>query len=446
MREYDVRPPFHEPGAGEKKKKRRRRGKLGPTITNVVTKLFALSILVLLILVMVLPGWKPYRDKMLEYLVLGLEYYQEDPDYAEFKVERIMTLTLLADGTVDYTLSLGAPEDMKINKYWIQDVKKFEVKNSDGSAEFTEEEGLRFWKGSISGKDSTVTVSITYHIRAYTVKWDINAGNTGTVEDIKKRDPDRWANYTIDRWEVFDPSDDKTPWNIDNDTTTKDYRIWPSQPLLNGLAHHIVGNEKNAYMMAWKIYDFMKKGTTYNGTDYGPFEYPDQKQMENDKTRYGSKPKSAYHTLDDGYGDCDDQAILFITLCRAVGIPGWLESGALYNEYSLYSDNAWEGHGWAKILIPMKNDDLEEPSVDPVNNLFLERDPNRFHDWEDPGGEQNENKGDIPDTPLDIEKYYTSWTYQSKDSSINLNEDLDTNDYYKTHFYNQYKSKLEIKV
>ena len=440
MRDYDVRPPFQEPVPREKKRTRRKR-KIGSTVSNVLTKLIALSILVLLILVMVLPSWKPYRDKMLEYLVLGLEYYQEDPEYAEFKVERIMTLTLSGQGTVGYTLSLGAPEDEKINKYWIQDVKKFEVTTSDSNAVFTEEEGLRFWNGSISG-GSTVTVSVMYHIRAYNVKWDINADNSAKIDAIPQ---DYVNNYTIDRWIVF-KEDGETERDVDNDTKTPDYVIEPNNPLLNDLAHYIIGNEDNVRMMAGKIYDFMKKGVTFNGTKYGPYAYPDEGQMNDDRSRYYGKPKPAYVTLHDGYGDCDDQAILFITLCRAVGIPGWLESGALYNQWSPDPDNAWEGHGWAKILIPMKNGKMEEPSVDPVNNLFLERDPNRFHDWEDPGGEQNENKGDIPDTPLDIEKYYTSWTYQSNDPGIDLNEDLVTDDHYETHFYNQYKSNLEIRV
>jgi len=93
-------------------------------------------------------------------------------------------------------------------------------------------------------------------------------------------------------------------------------------------------------------------------------------------------------------------------------------------------------------MIPMKNGDLEEAAVDPVNSLFLKRDANRYSDWEDPGGGPKKNAGDIPDLPLDIESYYTSWTYRTESSGVEISFE----DAYITHFYNSYKSNLEIKV
>ena len=62
-------------------------------------------------------------------------------------------------------------------------------------------------------------------------------------------------------------------------------------------------------------------------------------------------------------GDCDDQAILLITLCRIVGIPSYLQVGCIYQPS--YFDNAsiWNGcvsfvdrrvgwHGWAFVYVP----------------------------------------------------------------------------------------------
>jgi hypothetical protein len=72
-------------------------------------------------------------------------------------------------------------------------------------------------------------------------------------------------------------------------------------------------------------------------------------------------PSETYSKLE---GDCDDQAMLLITLCRIVGIPAYLQIGCIYmlgkslDEFS-YWDNrvtvvqkyiGW--HGWAIVYIP----------------------------------------------------------------------------------------------
>ena len=65
-----------------------------------------------------------------------------------------------------------------------------------------------------------------------------------------------------------------------------------------------------------------------------------------------------------GLGDCDDQANLFITLCRIVGIPAYLQIGCIYAPWTIYSlGTIWEGHvslkvkrvgwhGWAVAYVP----------------------------------------------------------------------------------------------
>ncbi len=513
-----MRPPFDMPPPKEKPAKKRRKRNWGSTISNLLTKGVALAILVLLILVMVLPSWKPYRDGLFEYLKAGLEYYNEDPEFSEFKVERVLTLES-SGGDLEYTLSMTVPKNIEINDNEIQKVIKFDSKNSHIKGKLNETSDLVYWKGTITGQQK-VEIRVTYHMKSFTADWNINAQNTANIDKV----PEAYTiNYTGDRWEVYNdnPSTPRPrPYrDIDNDSMVPDYRIEPNNPLLNSLAKHLVGKEKNVYMMAFKIYDFLDRGGSFENVTYGweggGFAYPTPKQMDLDHARFFGKPKPAYTTLHDGYGDCDDQAILFITMCRAVGIPAWLEAGALYNQFEAITnpDDAWEGHGWAKMLAPMKNGDFEEPIVDPVNDLFLKRDANRYSDWEDPGGERREylfnftdeasmtedadvspairklfndkgkidlpsdtkvdkidnyhwkitekdgaelftiqefaddlkvykKKPDIPTSPLDIESYYTSWTYLSRGQSptIKFSED------YITHFYNAYKTHLEIKV
>ncbi|MEM2607145.1 MAG: transglutaminase-like domain-containing protein [Candidatus Bathyarchaeia archaeon] len=74
-------------------------------------------------------------------------------------------------------------------------------------------------------------------------------------------------------------------------------------------------------------------------------------------------PRYPNETISQRLGDCDDQANLLITLCRAVGIPAFLQVGCIYipelNESLLY----WSGHlfirevrvgwhGWAIVYVP----------------------------------------------------------------------------------------------
>jgi len=77
----------------------------------------------------------------------------------------------------------------------------------------------------------------------------------------------------------------------------------------------------------------------------------------------GEVPKYPQETLRDGFGDCDDQAILLITLCRALGIPALLQLGCVYIKNYEVNRFSWEGHleliqrnigwhGWALVYIP----------------------------------------------------------------------------------------------
>lgn len=68
-------------------------------------------------------------------------------------------------------------------------------------------------------------------------------------------------------------------------------------------------------------------------------------------------------TLKGGEGDCDDQAILFATFCRVLGIPAYVQIGYVYLSDFEYNGTGWDGHvrselvnvcghGWAIVYIP----------------------------------------------------------------------------------------------
>lgn len=68
-------------------------------------------------------------------------------------------------------------------------------------------------------------------------------------------------------------------------------------------------------------------------------------------------------TLGDLRGDCDDQAILLISMLRSVGIPAHLQIGVVFNEGIGSDKTSWGGHlkirqrgvgwhGWAMVYVP----------------------------------------------------------------------------------------------
>ena len=82
--------------------------------------------------------------------------------------------------------------------------------------------------------------------------------------------------------------------------------------------------------------------------------------------RYGIHDVPLYpnETLTLREGDCDDKAILLVTLCRIYGIPSYLQVGCIYDPTTPPSNETyWQGHvifiskriswhGWAIVYIP----------------------------------------------------------------------------------------------
>lgn len=85
--------------------------------------------------------------------------------------------------------------------------------------------------------------------------------------------------------------------------------------------------------------------------------------MENvDYTNFDT-PLYPIETIEDGKGDCDDQAILLISMLRSMGIPAYLQVGMVLDSRITGEDNVWGGHmmakqdgvgwhGWAMVYVP----------------------------------------------------------------------------------------------
>ncbi|MCU0799084.1 MAG: transglutaminase-like domain-containing protein [Candidatus Thermoplasmatota archaeon] len=196
-------------------------------------------------------------------------------------------------------------------------------------------------------------------------RWDIQEEESGTVDDIPQAYKD---SYLDDEWIVEKGGE---AIDDDNDGAPDLYRYHPTDPTIRGIARSITKDEDTVLGMVKDIYQWIK--------DH--FNYTTPSQRIADEREYGSYPKYPLGCLRDWYGDCDDQSLLMASLCRAVGIPAWLEIGYLYDP----QEETWGGHGWFNVYIPLKGGDYVIAPIDPVNSEFLFRDPYRITDWIDTG-------------------------------------------------------------
>jgi len=146
---------------------------------------------------------------------------------------------------------------------------------------------------------------------------NISEAESGTLEVIPN---DLKENYTRA----------EGPWLVNDSTLVE-------------LAHEIAGNETKVLKIIKGFVGWIRKNITYT-THEVPF-YPND-------------------TLTAREGDCDDQAILLITLSRIMGIPSHLQIGTIYMPQSvLVNQTYWEDHmrvvqrkigwhGWAIVYVP----------------------------------------------------------------------------------------------
>jgi transglutaminase-like putative cysteine protease len=99
-------------------------------------------------------------------------------------------------------------------------------------------------------------------------------------------------------------------------------------PEMRALAQQIVGDETNPYLKAKKFYDWISENIKYSFA-----------------IEYSTIRNISEYCRSHGYGDCGQEALLFITLCRMNGIPARWQSG--WNTFP----GAKSIHDWSEIYI-----------------------------------------------------------------------------------------------
>jgi len=116
---------------------------------------------------------------------------------------------------------------------------------------------------------------------------------------------------------------------------------------LQSLAHNLAGSETRVLSIVKNFVRWITDNIDYNSAEV---------------------PRYPNETYAQRKGDCDDQAILLITLCRIIGIPAYLQVGCIFQFLSFQSQKYWKDpfgkyhvtselrqiawHGWAIVYIP----------------------------------------------------------------------------------------------
>ena len=99
-------------------------------------------------------------------------------------------------------------------------------------------------------------------------------------------------------------------------------------PEMRALSKQIAGDETSPYRMAKKFYDWIGENIKYSYA-----------------TEYSTIRNISEYCHAKGYGDCGQEALLFITLCRMNGIPARWQSG--WNTFP----NGKSIHDWSEIYL-----------------------------------------------------------------------------------------------
>jgi len=118
-----------------------------------------------------------------------------------------------------------------------------------------------------------------------------------------------------------------------------------NQPELQNLTRSIAGNETKVLTIVKNLAAWIANESNIRYEAHDVPLYPNE-------------------TLKLKEGDCDDKAILLVTLCRIYGIPSYLQIGCIYDPITPFlNETYWQGyvtviskriswHGWAIVYIP----------------------------------------------------------------------------------------------
>lgn len=314
--------------------------------------------------------------------------YREVPEGLNITLKKEARITTVSPNgtTTSFTYKVAVPQDRNIAEVALQDVQLVDPKPRPEYVYpdiSSSEQAFMIWEEN--NFRGSKTIEITYTLRTKTHIWDISEEDSGTLDDIPQNLKDQ---YLTDEWRININKDDNLDADEDIDGDGEwDYLIEMSDPKIEARAESLTEDENNVYSNLKAIYDYLTASENLN------YVTKESKSI----------PQDCVSTLKILQGDCDDYSILFVALCRAAGIPVWLELGIIYDP----EVGRWGGHAWTKVFIPLNDGTYTIATIDIVNREFLIHDAYRITEWVDTGGDLYIEGKNVNN----LEYYYHSFTY-----------------------------------
>jgi len=219
----------------------------------------------------------------------------------ESRVEYLWSLTNYGPGeVVDLKVTLAVPEN-QANQQLLSEVRFSEAPAKTVPDRWGQSCALFEIDSVPPGGKQTLTYTVDARIQ--TIRWLIFPEETGTPSDV--------------------PQDIRKQYTGDGSR----YRI--DSPDIRQTIKEVVGDEKNAYWIARKIYDHLIDKIEYEYI--GGWDVPEV-------------------VLRRGTGSCSEYAFCFVALCRAAGLPARYRGSTVWRKDAASIDEPF--HRWAEVYLP----------------------------------------------------------------------------------------------
>ena len=158
------------------------------------------------------------------------------------------------------------------------------------------------FKNVKAGEKAQATMEL--NVKLYEMRFFLEPDKTGTLADIPKEIKEQYLN-------------DASKFDIND-------------PYIKKLTQKVVGNEKNCYWIARKIYNYVLDEVDYE---------------------LGAGWNSASKVLRSGRGSCSEFSFSMIAMCRAAGLPARFV-GSVVVRYDDASTDYGVFHRWAQVYLP----------------------------------------------------------------------------------------------
>jgi transglutaminase-like putative cysteine protease len=264
---------------------------------------------------------------------------------------QFMTETNDANETVLHgqAANVSADTNLVLNVKYAATVVRYDIvyqyifNNTGVSTDFGSEFELPIYTQSVNQENAPYS-----SIPAPVYNWSDSSDNFRAKFAFAQVNPGDLANITVSYQtkitlpSTIDPSSSSTLSDIPSNylVYTSADKYWEvNDPTIVSLAQNLTRNEQTVLGMVKAIYNFTTTNISY---DYAKYDLIISGVSVE---RYG-----AVKTLSLGRGVCEDITDLFVTLCRATGIPAIEITGPIYSQDGLMG--IVETHAWANVYVP----------------------------------------------------------------------------------------------